>query len=109
LRETDTDLRTSFRVEYIPAFSLSALQSACTGLLVVRMNLDRQLFTREDIFDEQRKLVSRRVLEPDFADPAAVSGTERAWKLGTAPRLFHLKTAKFETSFTNTREFHREP
>lgn len=73
------------------------------------MNLDGQLFTREDIFDEQRKLVGGRVLEPDFPDRAAARRSEIARKLCTAPGLFHLHGAKSETAFTNTREFHHEP
>jgi hypothetical protein len=58
------------------------------GLLVVRMDLDREALAGEEIFDEQRLLTGAG--EPDLSDALAGGRVEHGWKLGAAPRLFDV-------------------
>ena len=88
LEKPDSQRRAGIGRDHQPAFFLAlAAQSLRKSLRVRGMSLDRELFRREDIFDQQA-LQRRRRLEPHLADPLPGGRDKRRGELILAPRLF---------------------
>lgn len=68
----DTKLGIGRGIQYIPAFGFSAGHPVLPGLFVVRVDLNGQLFTCEDIFDQERKVAVLFRSEPDFTDASII-------------------------------------
>ena len=66
-----------FGGEDLPRLALAARIAALARLGIVGVDLHRQLFAGEEIFDEQRRIVlahAPRRLEPDLADRGTTGG-----------------------------------
>src|SRR5207237_2998559 len=86
-------------IENVPALALAASEAALARLLVVRVDLDRQAFAREDVFCQERQVVyGTRILEPDLANASAVRGPECSRDCIAPPRFFDLMLLELHTS-----------
>ena len=92
MREPQTDRCVRLRIEDVPALRLSARESAGAGLLVIGMNLDRQVLAGEQIFGQQWLFASAG--ERDFADPLASWGREYSGQRCPTPGFRYVPTLK---------------
>ena len=75
------------RFEHVPAFGFSAAQVSGAGLIIIGMNLDRQPFAGEQIFDQQGLVAILRADKPDLANALAGSRFIERGNILPAPRL----------------------
>src|SRR3546814_9836064 len=81
LPEPDAEFGIGIGREYQPAFLFAARVAGTLRRFVAGVDLDRQPLGREEEFDQQRRRVAGRVLEPDFADPTPAEHTSELQSL----------------------------
>ena len=75
-------------IQHIPAFGFSAGHPILPGLVVIRMDLNGQLLTCENIFDQERQVAVLFGSKPDFTDASAIARCNIRWNISPAPWLF---------------------
>ena len=88
LTQPDAEPRIRGRIQHIPAFRLAAREPILPSLFVIGMDLDREFFARENIFDQKGQVDPLYRQEPDLSNAATVTGGYMGWDVRPSPRLF---------------------